>query len=241
VLSAVVLTVGSSCTQKMVCPAYQSAFIFDQKALERKFSYFMEDSTPKIVSVSKTKFLIAEPISYQKKMRSLRTIETIPIYPVIPDSLMFTADAEMMAERDVIPDSLATGADSAAVALHPGLIGTKFNVDQENYMYYFRKILLLPDVRAGMDEGEKASKKKKKGIKGFFKDLFKKKDKKKKKKGDEALDGDSTAPTEEGTEPPKEKKKFFDRFKKKKKDKTADPVVEEEKVDENTEEDDDGF
>ena len=60
----------------------------------------------------------------------------------------------------------------------------KFNVDQDNYMWYFRNILVLPDVRIAMDEGKasekstKATKKKKKGILGFFQSLFKKKNQK---------------------------------------------------------------
>ncbi|MDH5604114.1 MAG: hypothetical protein OEY51_09240 [Cyclobacteriaceae bacterium] len=132
---------GGACTiEKKVCPAYQSAFIFDTTALKKKFSYFIND-TPKIYEVSKDKFLLIEPMTYRQKLASFRTIEMLPIYPVIPDSLQFTGDGEMTAEMDVV-DSTGT----AATTIHPGLIGP-FNVEQENYMYYFRKLLVLPDVR----------------------------------------------------------------------------------------------
>ena len=50
---------ASSCTQKMICPAYQSSFIYDKETLRKKFSYFKEDSTPKILTASKTKYLVA--------------------------------------------------------------------------------------------------------------------------------------------------------------------------------------
>ncbi|MDH5603356.1 MAG: hypothetical protein OEY51_05440 [Cyclobacteriaceae bacterium] len=140
-----VLLAGACTIEKKVCPAYQSAFIFDTTALKKKFSYFIND-TPKIYEVSKDKFLLIEPMTYRQKLASFRTIEMLPIYPVIPDSLQFTGDTKMTAEMDVI-DSTGT----APRAIHPGLIGP-FNVEQENYMYYFRKLLVLPDVREGQQK-----------------------------------------------------------------------------------------
>ena len=75
------------CTQRLICPAYQSAFIYDKEALRKKFSYFVDDSTPKILTASKTKYLIAQPTSYARKIRSLQTVEMKPVFPVVPDSL----------------------------------------------------------------------------------------------------------------------------------------------------------
>jgi len=63
-----------------------------------------------------------------------------------------------------------------------------FNTEQDNYMWYLRDILVLPDARLAQMEGEArkaeasgngTKKKEKKGIKGFFAGLFKKKDKSK--------------------------------------------------------------
>ena len=240
---AIVLVLGSSCAEKMICPAYQSAFIYDTTALKKKFSYFVND-TPKIVEVNKTKFLLIEPVSYRKKLASFRTIEMLPIYPVIPDSLKFSGDNQMVAERDV--------QDSTGIAkepLHPGLIGPKFNVEQENYMYYFRKNLVLPDVRA---EASGMSSAKAKKV-GFFKRLFKKdKEKAETTSGDEAekknffqrifnkkksgAEADTTASVDQE---PKEKKpnffqKILEKFKKK-------PSAGAEKEEEKKKADNDGF
>src|SRR6187551_3563967 len=104
----------SSCTQRLICPAYQSAYIYDKEALRKKFSYFNEDSTPKILTASRTKYLIAVPESYRKKYKTLKTVEMKPVYPVIPDSLKMDEGADLlMAERDVI--------DSAAIAKAEGV------------------------------------------------------------------------------------------------------------------------
>ena len=197
--TVIVALMTISCAEKMICPAYQSAFIFDTTALKKKFSYFVND-TPRIHVVSKNKFLLIEPISYRKQMASFRTIEMLPIYPVIPDSLRFQADNILLGDLD-IKDS------TGQTPLHPGLIGVKFNVEQENYMYYFRKVLVLPDVRAGASSA-KAKKKKK----GFFKRIFG-------KKGDEPVDAAARG------EEPAEKKGFFKRVFGKKSDEPVDALA----------------
>jgi hypothetical protein len=66
-----IVLVGTSCTQKLICPAYQSSFIYDKEALRKKFSYFKEDSTPKILTASKTKYLVAVPESYQDSVYTI--------------------------------------------------------------------------------------------------------------------------------------------------------------------------
>jgi hypothetical protein len=86
VLTFVILI--TSCTQRMVCPAYQSAYIHDKDALRKKFSYFVGDSTPKVyASAKKNKYLVAENVPYKKKVRSIQTVAMIPVNPVVPDSL----------------------------------------------------------------------------------------------------------------------------------------------------------
>jgi hypothetical protein len=231
----------SACTQRMICPAYQSAFIYDKNELRKKFSYFEEDSTPKILVASKNKYLIAEPMSYRKKLRMLQTVAMKPVNPVVPDSLSGAETEEGLGEdgedgvvpgaeldlaaRSVIdstyivdvpidttqtyvdsiyviskdkevrllkynfPDSLkfdeATG---TYVRETPEYVVTdvRFNVEQDNYMWYLRNNLVLPDVRlsqlhqsAQEESSSKAAKKskEKKGFFGFFKNLFKKKEK----------------------------------------------------------------
>jgi len=214
----------SACTQKMVCPAYQSAFIYDKDELRKKFSYFKEDSTPKLATVSKTKYLIAEPTTYRQKTRSLQTVEAKPILPIVPDSLLMSDSAAIAADLDkaarsvidstyivdtegAVVDSLGTdkeymisidrevrvlkynSADSLKYDPGTGQYIRKkpsysikevgFNVDQGNYLWYLRDVLVLPDVRIAKQREEAKAKEetKKKGIKGFFGNLFKKKSK----------------------------------------------------------------
>lgn len=225
----------SACTQRLICPAYQSAFIYDKNELRKKFSYFEEDSTPKILVASKTKYLIAEPMSYRKKLRAMQTIEMKPVNPVLPDSMTVDPDeldpmgedgvvpgAELdLAARSVIdsiyiedvpidttqmyvdsvyviskdkevrflkynfPDSLKYDeASGTYVRETPSykVADIRFNVEQDNYMWYLRNSLVLPDVRlsqlhqAAQNEAASGSKAKK-GIGGFFRNLFKKKQK----------------------------------------------------------------
>ena len=92
------VTLITSCTQRMVCPAYQSAYIHDKDALRKKFSYFVGDSTPKVyASAKKTKYLIGETVPYKKKVRSIQTVAMKPVNPVVPDSLKagFEKDKEI--------------------------------------------------------------------------------------------------------------------------------------------------
>jgi hypothetical protein len=199
-----------SCTERAICPAYQSAFIHDKKALEKRFSYFGEDSMPKVLEASKDRFLIIEPVSYRRKLRSLQTIPMTDVYPEVEDSVAFD-DEFYLAERDL---SEIEATDSAAKSLQDSvyvisLKKEKFNVDQELYLWYLKDYLVYPDVRILQEAEMKANtppvvKEKK----GFFRRLFGKKD-----KGEE-MPADSTSLDGEQ----KEKKGLFNFLKKKKKD-----------------------
>ncbi len=186
------IIVLGSCTQRLICPAYQSSFIHDKETLRKKFSYMQEDSTPKIFTAStkKSRYLVAVPESYRKKLRSLQTVEMKPVYPQIPDSLKVDEGADLLlAERDV-SDSLtqepSKGLDPGDSAYAITKTKEKYNVEQDNYMWYFRNVLVMPDVRAAMEDkknskqsqANEAKGEKEKG--GFFKNLlniFKKKPK----------------------------------------------------------------
>ncbi|MBX2963622.1 MAG: hypothetical protein KF687_14010 [Cyclobacteriaceae bacterium] len=217
----------------MVCPAYQSAFIYDKAELQKKYSYFNEDGEPKVfASASKNKYLVAEPTTYKKKNRSLQTVVMKPVNPVVPDSLLMddlalasdldraarsvidsiyivdveprdsvevketryviSVDREVRVLKHAYKDSIHYDSISKRYDRYyvPGVpvkptyhvkeIG--FNVDQDNYMWYLRDVLVLPDVRLAKEQAEtkkaaKTGKKEKKGIKGFFGGLFKKKSK----------------------------------------------------------------
>ena len=177
-----------ACTQRMICPAYQSSFIHDKETLRKKFSYFENDSIPKVFTAStkKNQYLVATSESYRKKMRSLQTVEMKVIYPIIPDSLKALQDSTvLLAEGNVVPDSTSQlpqeSLDPSDSAYAITKTKEKYNVEQDNYMWYFRDVLVLPDVRAAMEAGREDKKaaakadKKKKGFFGFFKNMFKKK------------------------------------------------------------------
>ncbi|CAN5227745.1 hypothetical protein BH09BAC3_BH09BAC3_20720 [soil metagenome] len=192
VFVGLLLLIGA-CTQRLACPAYQSAFIYDKDALKQKFSYFKEDSTPKMLTASKSKYLIAVPESYRKKYRKMQTIEMKPIYPKKPEDSVKMADEFALAEVDeadsVKLDSAAVGKSLTAGDSTYAITKTKekYNLDQDLYMWYFREMLVLPDVRAAMESNSEKKKEEAsggKGVKkekvGFFKGLknmFKKKEK----------------------------------------------------------------
>ena len=280
-----------ACTQRLICPAYQSAFIYDKDQLRQKFSYFLEDSTPKILTASKNKYLIAEPMSYRTKLRSLQTVAMKPVNVHLPDSL---AIKEGLMEEEVIPgeDGVVPGAeldlaarsviDSTFIVDIPEdttetpidsiyviskdkevrvlkynypdslvydeasgkyvpetptyvVVDVRFNVEQDNYMWYLRNSVVLPDVRlsqiqqkAEKEAAGKKPKREKKGFIGFFKNLFKKKNKEvidsteiqaPTKPVDEFdyIDEEDTQQDSVKTEPPKEKKGPLSFLKKKKK------------------------
>jgi hypothetical protein len=250
----------------MICPAYQSAFIHDQEAQYRRFSYFNEDSTPKILTVSKNKYLIIPEQSYRRKIRSMQTVEMKPIHPKVPDSLQMkkaedefagaerdstTTDSTAMKKKGTEDSVYVITKDKEVRVLRFDLDSLKYRIenmmytaDQDNYMWYFRDVLILPDVRAAVvaeknekeakTASDKAAKKQKTGFLSSLRNLFKKKPKQ-----------DSTAAFSEpkssglpddsiSTIPPKEKKGFLKRKKK------AAPIVPEKKIDPAKKEDD-GF
>jgi hypothetical protein len=260
---AIACVVLASCAyQQTVCPAYQSAFIHDKDALRKKFSYFENDSTPKVYAANKNKFLSVEPTTYKKKAQSLQTVVRKPIAVQVPDSLkpgyVSESEAFAMAERNVFDstavirvDTLATTEDSvyqitkdkeihvlkydnAKRSYYVDTLG--YNTEQDNYMWYLRHVLVLPDARLaalnpeGNKKEEKAQKAttERKGIKGFFKGLFKKKEK-----------ADTVAGFEGTTSatilPGKTKKVKKEKVKKKKEPKVETPPTKKE------EDEDDGF
>lgn len=264
------------CTQKLICPAYQSAFIFDKPTQRETFFYYNEskdqsrevvasnsktitlpprDSTwsksdglpgpalPKERRVRKDRYLLLPDKTYKKALRSLQTVPMKPVYPKkVEDSVAIAPDivgAELDSADSV---SLATGTGGKPKQDSVYVISTakeKFNVDQDIYMWYFRDVLVLPDVRIAMEGAQKDAKpgakggKKEKG--GFFKNLFKKKEK-----------SDSTArPAQISTNdstatPSKEKKKGLGGLLKKK-SKTSTPPPTKKADPAKKEEEDDGF
>ena len=230
-LALIALIALGSCTQKMICPAYQSSFIYDKDALRKKFSYFKEDSTPKLMyTASKDRYLVAVPETYRKKNRSLQTVEMAPVFPVIPDSLKLNKGSdELMAEADVVDSAAVSASADSVYAITK--TKEKYNVDQDIYMWYFRDMLVLPDVRAAMETqrenrsgGASAAKQKK----GAFS----------RKKPVDSLATETDVPADSTAAPPKQKGFLGGLFGGKKKSKGTTPAV---KKDPAKKEEGDGF
>jgi hypothetical protein len=220
IVGMILLIAASACTQRTICPAYQSAFIHDKQTLDRHFSYFGEDSMPKILQASKGKHLLIDPVTYRRKTRSLQTIVMKDIYPQEPDSLAFNDEfglAERDPEQNTIDSTAVASADSIYVI---SIKKEKFNIDQELYLWYLKDFIVYPDVKLQMDqnaENQSSGKNSNGKKKGFFKRLFGKKDKADKTNFDQET---SATELDEGDE----KKKGFGLFKKK--DKKDKPVKE---------------
>jgi len=278
-LSVVLLIALGSCTQRLICPAYQSAFIYDKPTQKEKFVYYNESTTqprevlasadsrtitlpprdsswtnsvvmpgpslPHVRKVKKDRYLLLPEKTYKKALKSLRTIQMTPVYPKKEtDSLDIAASLDSAARS--ISDTLSVSGSAKPTAEEDSVYAItktkeKYNVDQDNYMWYFRDLLVLPDVRAAMqEEGEvRATQKKtdKKAKRGFFKNLFKKKDKNKNDSTAVSLDSEPVSDSTSTAANPK-KKLFGNLFKKKDKVGATDPKK---KTDPAKKEEDDGF
>lgn len=143
----------------------------------------------------KEKYLLLPKKTYKQALRQLQTVPMKPVYPKIGEDT-----TDIRKELDSAARSVTDTITSAATVPTPeqqqedsvyviSKEKEKFNLDQDNYMWYFRDVLVLPDVKQGMEaaneektaerEGTSATKTKQ----SFFsklKDLFKKKAKHKK-------------------------------------------------------------
>ncbi len=270
--------------QRTICPAYQSAFIFDKTAEKNTFFVSNENknlpqevlasnsktmtlpardsswdksvviqapSLPVARRVKKDRYLLLPAKTYRKALRALQTIPMKPVYPkkeVDSLSIKKTLDSAARSTTDTINSKANTkpkeqGGDSVYVIT---TAKEKFNVDQDNYMWYFRDILVLPDVKLAMAEGKSEKNAKaaegKKVKQGFFQKLmglFKKKPKAKNDStsvaGQQIYSSDSTmaSPTQPVI---KKKKGLGGLFKKRPKA----PVLPAKKL-EGKKEEDDGF
>jgi hypothetical protein len=141
--------------------------------------------------VKKEKYLLLPKKSYKQALRALQTVPMKPVYPKTEEDTLDIKKALDSAARSITDTITSIAAvkpkekpaeDSAYVISKEK---EKFNLDQDNYMWYFRDILVLPDVRVGINEakegkeGTSATTKKgeKKSFFGKLKGLFKRKPK----------------------------------------------------------------
>ncbi|MBS1558299.1 MAG: hypothetical protein JST69_06180 [Bacteroidetes bacterium] len=219
-LSAAALT--GCLTQRVICPAYQSAFVFDKTVVKNNFMLYNEDKSkpqeilasnsktitlpvrdsawdkslvvqapalPIVRRVKKDRYLLLPAKTYKKALKALQTLPMKPVYPkkeeadsnAIKKALDSAARSvtDTLSAKGTKPRENNRGEDSVYVI---SLAKEKFNVDQDNYMWYFRDILVLPDVRLALKQAEAEGRIKTAKKEGFFsrlKHLFKKKSKEK--------------------------------------------------------------
>lgn len=190
---------------------------------------------PQARRVKKDRYLLLPDKTYKQAMRSLMTVEMKQVLPKKTDSLDVKAALDSAARS--ISDTLTAQGGKPAVQAEDSVYAItktkeKYNLDQDIYMWYFRDVLVLPDVRAAKMEQKdgKSTKAKSKKEGGFFKNLFGKKEKPKEEKT-KKVKSDSTS-----VEAPKQKKSL-NPFKKK-----ASPTeTEKKKPDATKKDEDDGF
>ncbi|MBS1508957.1 MAG: hypothetical protein JSS79_20130 [Bacteroidetes bacterium] len=272
-------------TQRTICPAYQSAFIFDKSAERKTFLVYNDDknqpqevlasnsktlnlpprdsswdksvvipapSLPIERRVKKDRYLLLPNKTYRKALRALQTVPMKAVYPKKVDDSLATKKALDSAARSVTDTITSVAADTSSSQPKGDSVYVitkekeKFNVDQDNYMWYFRDILVLPDVKLAMEESKNekseagaATSKTKQGFFQKLKGIFKKKPKAKSDSTqvvqEEVNPTDSTS-TEKKPDVPKKKKGLGGLFGKKSKAPATAP-----KKPEGKKEEDDGF
>lgn len=269
VVFSIIALMAACNTQRQICPAYQSAFVHDSTARVRMFSYFGEDSLPKVMEANKDRHLLIDPVTLRKKRRMMQTVAMVDVYEYEDaelDSSDFDEDL-LLAEQDVrskdlyneedllremepAEESEEVESESQDSVYMISLKKEKFNIDQELYLWYLRKFLVYPDVKITMEDAPKPEKQ------GFFKRMFNKDmtdengekvglfrrlfpKKKKKDKEEEDEGADVTNLTEDGAENNQDDKKGFSLFKKKKKKDKDAEAEDEPPVDEEEDTDDD--
>lgn len=196
------LFIATACTvQKRVCPAYQSAFIFDKNTRENHFSYynnhFKETMT---VTASSGKSIEIPPkdtlwmlrsvgldgpaIPFQKKVKRNKYLllpkksyrKALKLMRTVERKFVYEAYDSAKMEKTHRLDSISL-LDSA---YRISEAREKFNLDQDAYMWYFKDQLLLPDARWEkfdklVEEEKLAKETAKKNRKGLFSFLRRKK------------------------------------------------------------------
>ncbi len=272
--SVLVMALFGCKTQKMICPAYQSAFLFDKPSAREAFVHYNESESqprellasnsktltlpardsswsksvvlpgpalPKEKRNKRTRYLLLPEKTYRKALRALQTVEMRPVYPKKTDSVDVkkALDSAARSINDTLTSTAKTGTGGSGEEEGPYVITKekeKYNFDQDYYMWVFRDMLVLPDVRLAMEgakEDAKAAKNaKKKGFFGFFSNLFGKKKDAKTEPVEPAKDVDDpaapsdSAGAEAPTAKPKKKKGLMGMFKKKPKETEAsDPAA----------------
>ncbi|MEP2025943.1 MAG: hypothetical protein ABJH98_14460 [Reichenbachiella sp.] len=106
-----------ACKDNVVCPAFQSTYILDDSLRFAKYSYFANDSTPKLALASRrTKYGVNKKTSLFRKNYELMTAPKKNVLSPIPEDTteLIIDQGEFLAEDFVDTDTL--GVDSLSTA-----------------------------------------------------------------------------------------------------------------------------
>lgn len=196
------LFIATACTvQKRVCPAYQSAFIFDKNTRENHFSYYnnhFKEAMTVTASIGKsieippkdTLWMLRSvgldgpAIPFQKKVKRNKYLllpkkshrKALKLMRTVERKFVYEAYDSARMEKIHQLDSISL-LDSV---YRISEAREKFNLDQDAYMWYFKDQLLLPDARwekfdKFVEEKKRAEETAKKNRKGWFSFLKRKK------------------------------------------------------------------
>lgn len=136
----------TSCQSKMICPAFQSSFIYNDEQRENLFAYFNQDSLPIGNNyVAKNKYGIIEQVNRNKRSRQMRTVEMEIVFPGNPD----TEDSTLTASNEVTDLTLD---QTDSLKNHFNGPVNHYNVEQQNYMKLYGEYLPKPTPELEEDE-----------------------------------------------------------------------------------------
>lgn len=126
----------------MICPAFQSSFIYDDVKRDALFAYFGEDSLPSLHGfTNKNKYGIIEESSKRKKRDGMRVVRMERIYPQEDVNDSISNDSSAMALNT--PQEGGVG-DLDSLVNAPPEKKYHYNVEQANYNRLFGKYLYTP-------------------------------------------------------------------------------------------------
>lgn len=85
-----------SCQERMICPAYQSTFIFDDEVRYELFSRFEKDSVPKAFNgVNKTTFGLIKRMPRKKREQQMAIVAMRNVLPPATEDSLTTSATDI--------------------------------------------------------------------------------------------------------------------------------------------------
>lgn len=180
-----------ACKDNVVCPAFQSTYILDDSIRFAKYSYFANDSTPKLALASRrTKYGVNKKTSLFRKNYELMTAPKKNVLAPVPEDTteLIIDEGVFLAEDFVDTDTLGTDslsvapllaqAEEEAVPEGPRYkyryeLDAQHNQEQVYYNKYFGELFIdnrpPPSAKKPEEQVSDSTEVKKKGLGGLFK------------------------------------------------------------------------